>query len=246
MSVAVVLALTCVQHSRAADRLGTYDSLALADVTVSGVSSGAFFAHQFEIAHSGLVSGAGLVAGGPYGCAKQIPSFLIQLGPSPIQVGMAACTRAGMLAWLSYLLADTPNAEASVDWTRRERERGNIDDPENLSTHRVWIFSGGRDDVVPTSTAVVLKTYYELLGLPAENLKFEERPDAGLGLPVEEFACESSYPKRHCYERAMPFIIDCDRDAAELLFRHSSPASFAGGRFRSVSASSLPAKRVPR
>src|SRR3712207_2309025 len=42
-------------------------------VTVSGLSSGAFFAHQFHVTYSSVVEGAGLVAGGPYGCVESIP-----------------------------------------------------------------------------------------------------------------------------------------------------------------------------
>ncbi len=42
-------------------------------VTVSGLSSGAFFAHQFHLAYSSVVEGAGLIAGGPYGCIESIP-----------------------------------------------------------------------------------------------------------------------------------------------------------------------------
>ena len=37
-----------------------------------GLSSGGFFAHQFHIAHSALVTGAGIIAGGPYGCVETI------------------------------------------------------------------------------------------------------------------------------------------------------------------------------
>src|SRR5215469_10365519 len=49
--------------------LAAYTKLDPSGVTVSGISSGAFFAHQFHIAYSGLVKAAGLVAGGPHGCA---------------------------------------------------------------------------------------------------------------------------------------------------------------------------------
>jgi hypothetical protein len=35
-------------------------------LTVSGLSSGAFFAHQLHVAYSGLFDGAAIVAGGPY------------------------------------------------------------------------------------------------------------------------------------------------------------------------------------
>jgi hypothetical protein len=43
-------------------------------VTVSGLSSGGFFAHQFHIAFSKLVHGAGIIAGGPFGCVESIPN----------------------------------------------------------------------------------------------------------------------------------------------------------------------------
>jgi len=47
--------------------LAAFRKLDASAITVSGISSGAFFAHQFHVAYSGLVKGAGLVAGGPYG-----------------------------------------------------------------------------------------------------------------------------------------------------------------------------------
>jgi poly(3-hydroxybutyrate) depolymerase len=40
--------------------------------TVSGVSSGAAMAIQFHVAHSSLVSGAGIVAGPPYWCMYEV------------------------------------------------------------------------------------------------------------------------------------------------------------------------------
>src|SRR5512132_3856249 len=39
-------------------------------ITVSGISSGGFMAHQFHVAHSAHVAGAGIVAGGPYACSQ--------------------------------------------------------------------------------------------------------------------------------------------------------------------------------
>jgi hypothetical protein len=43
-----------------------------ASVTVSGLSSGGFFAHQFHVAFSGAVAGAAVLAGGPYGFVEVI------------------------------------------------------------------------------------------------------------------------------------------------------------------------------
>src|SRR5437660_12307222 len=52
----------------AADPLGRFPVDA-AEVSVSGISSGAFMANQLHIAHSAGIIGAGMVAGGLYGCA---------------------------------------------------------------------------------------------------------------------------------------------------------------------------------
>ena len=41
-----------------------------AQISVSGISSGGFMAHQFHVAHSQQIMGAGIVAGGPYYCAR--------------------------------------------------------------------------------------------------------------------------------------------------------------------------------
>ena len=43
--------------------------------SVSGLSAGAFMASQFHIAHSRIVVGVGIVAGGPYGCAEDCHSW---------------------------------------------------------------------------------------------------------------------------------------------------------------------------
>ena len=45
-------------------------SLTLGNVTVSGMSSGGYMATQFHVAHSDWVKGAGILAAGPYYCAK--------------------------------------------------------------------------------------------------------------------------------------------------------------------------------
>jgi hypothetical protein len=63
---------------------------------VSGLSSGAFFAHQFHIAFSKLVSGAGIVAGGPYGCVENIPNPFSWFATVPLDrmsAALVACTQ---------------------------------------------------------------------------------------------------------------------------------------------------------
>ena len=64
----------------AIEPLGIYSKLDASGVTVSGISSGAFFAHQFHVAYSGLVTGAGMVAGGLYACAEQVDRIVPPFG----------------------------------------------------------------------------------------------------------------------------------------------------------------------
>src|SRR5690349_12491063 len=52
----------------AADPLGRYP-VDPRQVSVAGISSGAFMANQLHIAHSADIMGAALIAGGLYGCA---------------------------------------------------------------------------------------------------------------------------------------------------------------------------------
>src|SRR5438128_1569348 len=52
----------------AADPLGRFP-VDPDQVSVSGISSGAFMANQLHVAHSAGIVGAGMIAGGLYGCA---------------------------------------------------------------------------------------------------------------------------------------------------------------------------------
>jgi poly(3-hydroxybutyrate) depolymerase len=58
-------AAVLADHARVpVEPLAAYAKLDPTAITVSGISSGAFFAHQFHVAFSGLVKGAAMVAQG--------------------------------------------------------------------------------------------------------------------------------------------------------------------------------------
>jgi hypothetical protein len=69
LSLSLILASASASASAsAAERLGAYP-VDPAQVSVSGLSSGAFMANQLHIAHSAEIMGAAMIAGGLYGCA---------------------------------------------------------------------------------------------------------------------------------------------------------------------------------
>jgi endonuclease/exonuclease/phosphatase family metal-dependent hydrolase/predicted esterase len=215
--------------AQALPALGSYRKIDPSQVTVSGLSSGGFFAHQFHVAYSGLVRGAAVLAGGPYACAEQVPLTLSSNPFASIIVALGICThgaRGTFDPWNVWLPAG-PSAEESVAATKTEHAMGRIDDPANLADDRVWLLAGGKDDLVPVSTVQALEAYYESMGLAPPDLHLERDPNADHGLPIEEFTGTSAHPNRACAEYGLPFLIDCDYDAAERLLRHLYPQGFS-------------------
>ena len=186
-------------------------------VTVSGLSSGGFFAHQFHIAFSATVAGAAVLGGGPYGCVEVIRNPFwpfTELGRSSAAV--VACTHYfGNRFW--GLRPRPPAAQDTRQLIDAAFRAGEIDDPANLADDRVWLFRGDLDEVVPAAVAD------SLLGVDGEDLRVEpgdpHRP-ANHGMPVDSFSGESRFAPPDCAAHALPFVIECGYDAAELLLRH--------------------------
>ena len=195
-------------------------------VTVSGLSSGGFFAHQFHVAYSGLVKGAGIVAGGPYACAEQAPLWLRFYPNSTLAYALTVCSYIWRARYpmLAFWLPTAPDPQASADAIRTEQGRGTIDPSTNLRDARVWLFAGGKDAVVPPSTVLAVRRLYELVGVQPANIRLVEETRANHGLPIEQFEGEGGAPA--CGALAPPFLIDCDFDAAKLLLAHLYPDGF--------------------
>lgn len=95
--------------------------------SVSGFSSGGFFAHQMHVIFSSYIEGAGIVAGGPYFCT--MGSY------NRFQTACKSNT---------YLISLTTSISAAT----QQAASNNIDLPGNLSSSKVYIFSGSKDTVV--------------------------------------------------------------------------------------------------
>jgi hypothetical protein len=188
-------------------------------ITVSGLSSGGFFAHQFHVAHSELVAGAGIVAGGPYGCVETIANPYWPFATlDRLSAALVACTHYwGDRFW--GLRPSAPDASDSVDLIEDAFDDGDIDDPDLLSDDRVWLFRGDHDDLVSEGVAEALESVYRHW---IENLEVHSHP-AGHGLPVSTFPEDSQFNPPACDAHEPPFINQCGFDAAGLLLRHLHP-----------------------
>lgn len=178
-----------------------------AQTSVSGVSSGAFMAVQLQIIYSRSIMGAGVIAGGPYRCAagKYLAPWL---DFTDMHTMLSICTHTIPALWRRTA---SPDVGFSVRETQRLAQAGWIDDPTHLARHKVWLFSGGKDPLVPTQVMDSLQAYYQAF-MPAENIKYIKNPNASHGMITDDYgrACNLALP---------PFINDCDLDAAGALLQ---------------------------
>jgi poly(3-hydroxybutyrate) depolymerase len=169
----------------------------LQGLTVSGVSSGGYMAVQFQVAHSKLVRGAGVLAGGPYYCAEGSTWRALSNSMSPS----------------SWSPLPTPaQLKSRVETLALS---GRIDPLINLRDDRVWLLSGGKDHTVETPVMDALAAFYREW-LPAGAIHYVKPPDAGHAMistaDPKPNACNTSEP---------PFINRCgDLDAAGELLKH--------------------------
>jgi hypothetical protein len=178
--------------------------------SVSGFSAGAYMAGQFQIAHSGVVMGAGIVAGGPYGCAESIYADAMP-GPGTAFLNLSkainGCMLDAMRKW------GVPNVKLLAERTRKRAQAGRIDAVEGLRRDRIYLFTGTKDSTVLPSIVAAAAQLYIGLGVPAEQVKVVSDIAAGHAFVTLDKGVG-------CGVTAGPYITDCDYDQAGALLAH--------------------------
>lgn len=180
-------------------------------VSISGISSGAFMANQFHIAHSELIMGAGLVAGGLFTCAVWRVDEANKKLDATISRALDRCmfAKAPLEAVDTY--ARRAEAFAEAAW---------IDPLDALADDKVYLFTGRADAVVNPATVARAAEVYRALGVKEDGLRFQKfldqpSPDGGAGHSwVTDDCCQP------CAANQSPYINDCDYDQAEAILRH--------------------------
>jgi hypothetical protein len=168
-----------------------------AQVSVAGISSGAFMANQLHVAHSAGIMGAAMVAGGLYGCAA--------IDVTPTGVVALASQAVGACMSAPALLREPGAYRDMVAGLFRQ---GWIDDPAHLTGARVYLFTGRNDQVVNPATVELAARVYRALGVKAANIAFsDQRIDAGHSWVTDGYGSA-------CGANAAPYIDDCRYDQA--------------------------------
>ena len=218
---ALALSAGFVASAHAADRLGAIP-VDPAQISVAGFSSGAFMANQLHVAHSAGVMGAAMIAGGLYGCAVE--------DVAPDGVEARASLAFGPCARAPIMLDEVSSYKRLVD---KLAAKGWIDPPSNLARAKIYFFTGGSDFLVASDTVEKGRDLYLALGVPAENIVFEDR--SGPAAHAGHAWLTKSYGET-CSANAAPYLNDCfyDQAGAELKAIYSAnltpPAGKATGR----------------
>ena len=189
-----------------AEKLGSYPVDAK-KVSISGISSGAFMANQFHIAHSALIMGAGMVAGGLYACAVD------GIEGDHLRVLLTLATGPCM-SWPGGL----QRFEVYQARVKEFARRGWIDPVKGLEGDRVYLFTGRSDKVVNPETVHRAAQVYLSLATANEDLKLvgvDRLPGKGAGHSWVTVDYGGA-----CDANTDPYIDACGYDQAEDILRH--------------------------
>ncbi len=177
--------------------------------SVSGISSGAYMAGQFQVAHSDEVVGAGIVAGGPYGCAESLYADVIP-GPGTALLNLTKAINGCMLNALQAF--GVPNPKQLAERAGRLAERGRIDPVDKVKGDRIYLFTGKDDHTVVPAIVDAARRFYETLGVPDAQIHYVSDLPAGHGFVTEDKGPACDYTGK-------PYIVDCDYDQAGAILK---------------------------
>jgi poly(3-hydroxybutyrate) depolymerase len=196
---AALFSVLALAGARAADPpLAAYNADPT-QITVSGISSGAFMAVQLGTAFSGTIKGVGVIAGGPFGCAQPsiIPGQSIMTATGPCMVGPA------------------PSAAPLIKQAESLAQTGDIDSLTNLRGQKIYVFHGYNDATVARSVTDGTVVFYEhFLGAANRGNIFYQ---TAYGAGHSQVTLTAGLP---CPSNETPFIDACQYDAAGKILQH--------------------------
>lgn len=132
----------------------------ISQTTVSGISSGGYMTTQFAVAHSAIVRGVGIVAGGPYDCAN-----------GSVVQATGEC------------MSGSPAALNSINLTNTRAASGLVDATSNLARQKVHLFRGYNDGVIRQGVMDAVYGYYSNY-TSVYNIMYKNNTKAGHALPT--------------------------------------------------------------
>uniref|UniRef100_A0A7S4IR61 Fibronectin type-III domain-containing protein n=1 Tax=Vannella robusta TaxID=1487602 RepID=A0A7S4IR61_9EUKA len=141
---------------------------------------------QMQVAFSSIMRGAGIFAGGPYNCAQ-----------GKLNEALGSCMKA----------KPAPDVQSSISATESRAQDGSIDDPSNLASQKIFMFSGTQDTTVYPQVMEALYEYYNNY-VSKSNIYFDNTVDAAHTQPTTNPQMNS------CTRSYSPYVSYCEYDGA--------------------------------
>jgi poly(3-hydroxybutyrate) depolymerase len=177
----------------------------ISQTSVSGLSSGGYMAGQFHVAHSGTVTGAAILAAGPFGCAKSPAAEATPYFPAALAYNLAQALNRCMAS--NAANASVLDSKKLLRRAAALAEDGSIGPLANLRRSKVYLYTGGSDHTVATAVVEAARDFYLAAGVPEDHVQFIFKEHGGHAFLTAGHgnACEKSEP---------PYVNDCRYDQA--------------------------------
>ncbi|CAE8616371.1 unnamed protein product [Polarella glacialis] len=166
-------------------------------ISVGGMSSGADFAVQFQVAFSETVMGAAIFAGQPYRCAIQrFPNdTLVPLNP---EVPVCEGCPAGKTLEYDHCKNNASVVEVRLLKTVAQNysSQGLIDNVANLERARVYLYRGTKDTIYGQGSVAKTRDFFAEF-LPASQVLFKNDIPSGHAYPLpgsQLWPCGGEWP----------------------------------------------------
>jgi len=193
-AIVVICLLFSAAVAQDATSLKSYN-VDIKETSVSGISSGANFAVQMQVAFSSFIKGAGIVAGGPFHCGAEHLMLYCMTLPS---------------------ILGTSGVSSTKSWSGNK-----IDDVANMKHQKVYIISGTLDIVVTQPVVNQLYDYYVSTGhfVDEANVHYNKKLASGHTFPTDF----DSSGNNVCSSSSSPYISNCGFDGAGAILQHIYP-----------------------
>jgi poly(3-hydroxybutyrate) depolymerase len=208
-SIAALIVVAATGASAEPVGLRGYNA-AIGESSISGISSGAFMAVQFGTAWSSVIKGVGVVAGGPYWCAKADALDVITGYWAPVWRATGACMKGPASDLDIKEFTDKADAKAAA---------GEIDPLSHVGRQKVYLFHGYNDTIVDKAATDAAADFYRHYLGPANrgNLFYQTTLGAGHSFVVTK---EGAPGLNDCKGNIEPYIDQCGYDQAGIVLQH--------------------------
>lgn len=217
-------------------------------ISISGLSSGADFTAQFQVAFSSLLAGSGVFAGQPWRCAitrfpddEQVPACGSQHDdcttryPAP---SVPICDGCDPGRTLHY-----DHCKNHVGWVRPPQlaglardaaSAGTIDDVSHLKKSRVYLYRGTKDATYDEGSVANVGEVLMALGTPASNILLQNTTPSAHSWPTDDWgtACGKGVIEDCHYDGPGACLTHIYEGSSPPLVRPASPRGWANASLR--------------